>query len=278
MGTPKRFSQIFKSKFVDRSDYTAFEVYAHDTNIPVGEFSMTIDNQTFANSFALPAGMRHDIKFRTMCPDPAQSDVVVDWGDGTVSVIANGEYTSGGGDTNNGEFDYTLTHTYANTGKYIIKIYGKDYYNIYNGGGDSAYNLTCRAITHDLPVASHLLNLSRYLSGAKHLLYINVDRIKYNYYTNMSSFCKGCSNLVKAVGFGRYFQHIFASSMFEGCESMTTCDLQLPYRCMNLSTMVKVFYNCKKLAVDMSYSSLENQILRATRLESILKERIYLKK
>lgn len=41
---------------------------------------------------------------------------------------------------------------------------------------------------------------------------------------------------------------------------------------------VITFRSGKKIAVDMSYSSLENQILRATRLESILKERIYLKK
>jgi len=40
-----------------------------------------------------------------------------------------------------------------------------------------------------------------------------------------------------------------------------------------------ITFRCgKKLAVEMSYSSLENQILRATRLQSILKEKIYIKK
>ena len=45
-----------------------------------------------------------------------------------------------------------------------------------------------------------------------------------------------------------------------------------------LKHSVIVFKNGKELLVDISYNSLENQIFRATRLESILNERINLKK
>lgn len=41
---------------------------------------------------------------------------------------------------------------------------------------------------------------------------------------------------------------------------------------------ILIFKNGREIAIDMSYNSLENQILRATRLECVLRDRILLKK
>lgn len=250
----------------DGSDYTAFEVFAHDYDIPVGEHVMTIDDQTFANARFIPADNTHVMSFRTMTPKPEDCDIVVDWGDGTVETVANGDYlpmddqhADTDFDTKNGEGNYTFRHTYAKNGKFIVKIYGKNYYSIKSGVGvgnsgleDVIHNLICRAVDWDLPIASNYSNLSNMVRGAKALLYINVDRLKYRYYTNLSGFAQFCINLVKAVGFKRQFTTALMQNAFNSCFEMVECDAQLTLRSLYNSASTKMYFNCVKLAVDIN--------------------------
>lgn len=252
----------------DGSDYTAFEVFAHDYDILVGEHVMTIEEQTFSNAEVIPAGMTHTISFRTMHPDTNTCDIVVDWGDGTVESVANENFLDtcyeGIGDASNGERNYSFEHTYSKNGKYIIKIYGKNYYNIINGYRASivpaaplsiyvyANNLMCRCLSDDLPMAANNINLTKFCAGAVRLLYLNVDRIKYRYITQCQNMCNGAVNLVKAVGFKRQFTTAYMNAAFVDCHSLVTCDAQLPCRAVYSTATSNMYARCYSLDVDIN--------------------------
>lgn len=257
------------SNVVKDDDYTAFEVYAHDTEIPVDGLSMTIEEQTFTNAEVIPAGMIHSLSLRTMHPNVNTCDIVIDWGDGTIESVANGDFLENGyegiGDLANGERNYSFEHTYAENGRYIVKIYGKDYYNVINGYvSDRIHgmpylakyiinnNLMCRCLSDDLPLATNNTNLTRFCAGAPNLFYVNVDRLKYRYYTQCQSFACSSINLVKAVGFKRQFTTAHMSCAFADCHNLVECDAQFPIRALYAGAGNQMFCRCYSLVKDIN--------------------------
>lgn len=245
---------------VDKNDYTAFEVFAHNYDIPVGdceELGGYVSN-------LIPASMTHNFVLRTMCIDHTQSDVVIDWGDGETSIIAEGQYnkkpenTDVTADTANGEANYTFSHTYAENGKYIVKIYGKQYYNINNlikpasGYNNIKSSLICRVFDFDLPLALHLNNLTSTCAYSNALLYVNAANIKYRYFINATAIFAECKNLLKAVEFKRNFINANCSSAHFGNISLRKTDMQIPFKSLYSVAAQQQYWNCYNLEVDIA--------------------------
>ena len=242
-------------------DYTAFEVFAHDYDISIGEYTQVLsDGATFSNKDIINKNMTHLFVLRTMCIDYTKSDVIVDWGDGNISIIANGDFNKEtdehydrSADISDGEAFYTLEHTYQASGKYIVKIYGTQYYNIKSYISDTDYNsnLISRIFDYDLPIASHLFNLSAICYNASRLLYVNAESIKYKTFKNISQLFFNCINLQQATGFKRNFSECALERAFCFCSNLIKTDIQLPTR-SGYITCNSTFAGCSKLAIDIN--------------------------
>jgi hypothetical protein len=240
-------------QLLDLTDYTAFEVFAHDYDIPVGECA---ELGGYVN-VAIPANMTHVMLLRTVAENAGDCDAIVDWGDGSTSVIANGDYNKDFAYNQNKSF--TVQHTYNSTGKYIVKVYGKTVYNIQhrsdisNGSVTSEnYNLMCRCYDKDLPVASWMDNMSSFCRCAKRLLHINVSlAVSPSYYTNIGNICEDCVNLLEARGFSRVFQKANCEAAFKNCINMTYCDAVVPLSSLYQTACHEMFYNCSKMAIQI---------------------------
>jgi hypothetical protein len=243
-------------------DYTAFEVFAHNYDITTGECE---ELGGFVNE-EIPANMTHMFTLRTMVQNYTKSDVIIDWGDGSFSSIANQEfepignnlYGDSSASTEEGEANYTFKHTYKEPGKYIVKIYGHDYYNInaYSKvSWTSEYlesNLICRIFDHDLPLACHYKNLSQMCAHADRLLYVNAEIIKYNYFVNISNLFSCSHNLLEAVGFKRNFTVSCCSQVFIDCWNLKKTDMQVATESVYVSGPSKQYCGCSKLEIDIA--------------------------
>jgi hypothetical protein len=237
-------------QLLDLTDYTAFEVFAHDTDLNVGD----IDGVTgIAYAEHVSARMIHKMILRTSTPKE-QQDVVIDWGDGTVDSVKNGDFEAELADNH-----FVMSHTYQTPGRYIVKIFGKQYYAVkYSDSQDPefvGYNLICRVFDYDLPIASHLTNLSSFCFEATCLQKVNVPKYA-DYLTrviNTSSMFNFCKNLVSVKGFNNYVNPAFYSygSMFGACLALTECDFRMsPYVTGN--HIDRVFDFCSALTVDIN--------------------------
>jgi hypothetical protein len=104
-------------------DYTAFEVFAHDYDIPVGECE---ELGGYVN-YSIPASVTNKFMLRIV-GDIETNDIVIDWGDN--SSLAISEIDDNLITFENNIFTYTVSHTYSSENKFIIKIYGKNYFNL----------------------------------------------------------------------------------------------------------------------------------------------------
>lgn len=238
------------------SDYTAFEVYATDTEIAAGSVD-DVTGLTYAE--AVPAGMTHHFALRTdvSVAKAAEADVVVDWGDGVRETFADAY----GVDTQDWESDreviYRMRHTYAAPGRYIVTISGKDYWNFYSPNEDagSGEYILSRVFDVDLPVASCVTNLTMACRWAQKLLRVRVptglDLFANRH--NVAFLFTGCRNLVEAIGMKTKFRYARdVSSMFEDCNNLTTTDFELPVEVLKSTGYQHVFFGCGKLAVDIN--------------------------
>lgn len=209
-------------------EYTAMEVYAHDFDITAG----TVDDVTgLTYNYDVPASLTHRMRVRTGGSDNTKSDVVVDWGDGQVSAIAKGEYYYADGASSQ---DYVMEHTYAATGRYIIKIYGKDYYSVCTPPSNmepTKYYLLSRILEADLPVASNFTNFSSLCRYAYRLQKIAASDYHKSFTAvrNIANMCDTCVNLVSVTGLANQFLIVSAASnIFKNCYSLSTLDFTLP--------------------------------------------------
>ena len=246
-------------------DYTAFEVYPHDADIPVGELTVTLPgtSTTVSNAELIPENMTQMFVVRTLCPDPTKCDVIIDWGDGHVSTVKDGNYSTetnmfdAKADAKIDEAHYTFWHTYTTAGRYIVRVFGKDYFNIKthataSSGGSVFSNLMCRVFEEDLPIASHLSNLSSFACRTPLLLYVNGSNVKYNFYTNISGIFSYDNNLVKVEEFKRLFTKANCQSAFLNCTSLTTSDMQIPDDSSYSSAGASMYEGCSSLAINIS--------------------------
>lgn len=300
------FDKFVKENNISLTDYTAFEVCAHDYDIvagtPISEtllapcvppsfYESTTLPQTIQET--IPANMTHMMTLRTMQPDYSKSDVIIDWGDGTYSSVSNQDFETGvWADTGHSEADnernYTFRHTYKENGLYIVKVYGRQYYNIrhislctgegtlaiptYTTSSGKTYteraqywrsNLMCRCFDTDLPLASNLRHLAHFCSYAS-LIMVNANIIKYFHFQSIDNCFYSCKNLVKAVEFKRYFTKSNCQSAFYYCGNLVESDLQLPIDSVVNAAGKAIYAYCYKLAVDIA--TLIPDVDRATRL------------
>lgn len=271
-------------------EYTAFEVAAHDYDIPAGD-------SEFLGGYVskpIPASMTHVICLRstvrfedlydivkndagsiTSAKSDAwkKSDVVIDWGDGSVTSVASCDPLTATGDPEtakdiltfdvNGadlELKAEYLHTYANPGKYIVKVYGNDYFcigaakdrSITNASEKDAwytkYNLICRVMDVDLPISSHVTSLARFAQRSIRLLKIQVPSYyKFPAIENGSGMFGFCFNLQYIKGFkNRLAMVAVMEDCCNGCGELLESDLMIP--CILSRGSAKAFYaNCPKL-------------------------------
>lgn len=246
---------LFKETSSSNESLTAFEVYANDTELT------EIDGIQLA--YPVAPCMTHKQVIRTTGKVEEQ-DISIDWGDGTVDVLSDGAYelyVAPADDDLYADSQFTVSHTYAASGKYTVTISGTTYWGLrtpktassdgYDIGHE--YNLICNAFSKELPIASCVYNLSDFLRGAKRLLNIKTEPYMIHQLSNAWSMFRDCSNLISATGFPS--SHIVpCGSIFQDCTALTTTDFVLPYyvRTKGEVGAGKAFYNCNNLVADVS--------------------------
>lgn len=258
----------------DSRDYTAWEImcnyeqvygaiessgYQGDYNERTGYYYAK--SLTYTNG---DQGTTAKFILRTTTTQDKQ-DVVVDWGDGTFSSVRNGDFES----VSASGYSYTMSHKYAEpaefdkevitsdtkkyrkTKRYTIKVYGTQYYGFaYTNLG--SYNLMCRCLDWDLPIASHVVNISSFAYGSRRLQKVDIPFTKYlKNFINYSSTFEGCHNLISVSGFANYTNKSIytCSCIFKDCNNMIECDFILP----ELSNgFYGAYYKCSKFPVDIA--------------------------
>lgn len=255
-------------------DYTSFEVLPHTTQIPAGSIiGNTILSENITDSTVLNAAVQktveprtlHRIKIRTNQADPSKSDVVIDWGDGTRSSVANQDYEAEHStiDVAAKEGEYVFSHDYAQalteanltSKRFTVKIFGKQYYNIshrMDSAGTLLSNLMCRCFEEDLYLASNMGNISNFCNGSDVLVYASFEAVKYNYFENMQGMFTSCHNLVKAVGFGAITSVATCGSFFSACTALVETDFVIPMNTVRHNSFAQIFNSCTSLAKDIS--------------------------
>lgn len=240
---------VWKNLTTVISNYTAFEVYANDTIISPGEHA-----ELGTITVEIPVQMTETFALRTTTPE-ADSDVVIDWGDGTVQKVKDGEHGGYTGPDGEGRYIAKMTHTYAATGKYVVKVYGKDYFCLSHAPShvSDASNMQCRILADDLPIASHLTNLTAFAYGTLKLVTVQCASYKYLHRTtNHAQMFTNDKNLLSVTGFEDLVMiSRGAEGCFQFCENMHTCDFNGVLCSNNPRAMYAMFQNCYALSVDI---------------------------
>lgn len=230
-------------------DYTAFEVYANDSVISPGEHEVlgTI-------TVEIPVQMTETFALRTTTPE-ADSDVVVDWGDGTIQKVKDGEHGGYTGPDGEGRYVAKMTHTYGTAGKYTVKVYGHDYFCLSHAPShvSDASNMQCRILADDLPIASHLTNLTAFAYGTLKLVTVQCASYKYLHRTtNHAQMFTNDKNLLSVTGFEDLVMiSRGAEGCFQFCENMHTCDFNGVLCSNNPRAMYAMYQNCYALAINI---------------------------
>ena len=214
------------------------------------------------------------------------SDVVVDWGDGTRSALRNGKTQEPRGE---GFYDdneciddwldtqYMFSHTYENSGSYLVKIYGRKYWglrhyyaDLKNADGTSKYpdntslyrasfDLVYEVGGHDTPVADNVMNLASFMRGNLRLLHVMWTEINWRAMTGAYNWAYAfaeCKNLTSARGLyfsGYYFTGVMtARCLFGYCPSLEIFNGSLPAYCSSAIGYKEAFTNCRQLRGDLN--------------------------
>ena len=236
-------NDLSDTKLLDLTDYTAFEVYPTNAVISAG----TTDEVTgLTYTHDVPADMTHTFQVRSSTPEDT-CDVVIDWGDGTSSSVSKKEYTAY--DTSelvsDTEVNYQFQHTYSTPGRYIVKIFGHDYFGFRALNGTRS--IVSRCLDYDLPIASCVTNLSRAFSRTDKLLKVKIATANnlYSRINNASYAFAYNVNLVSCTNMKTMFQYTrIALGMFQEDKSLRECDMLLPAIVGEMAGYSEVFHNC----------------------------------
>lgn len=238
-------------------DYTAFEVYPTDHDIPIGsnEIGLAVwgDDTLTVNTVKINASMTEEFSL-WITKSRLESDIIIDWGDGVVEKLS--ELTPTSGTDNDGQIDVLVyvAHTYEVPNKvYTIKIYGNDYcrlsHNSYKLSGNN--RLMVRALSDDLPLASHLNNLASYCYGSRRLLKIQMPSYSnlFNQVTNWSGCFNTCQNLISCTGWNLVKAIVAYNGLFQYCDALKETDFYVGK--LSYSSVTNVFDRCKNLEYDI---------------------------
>ncbi len=228
---------------------TEFQVYATNAVIAAG----VTDSETgIPWATDVPAGMTQ--KFKIRCDVPAaDSDVVVEWGDGTSSAIAKNEFeSSDDSDWGLGEMVYVVAHTYAAPGRYRVIVRGKQYWGFQQVKG---FNIISRIFDHGYPTAGWLQNLSvacQWSPKIQKVVFPTGLELFANIHNAYALFAD-CVNLVSVKNCQTKFRFTRdVTNMFSGCTALKECDFQLPQSAVKNASYNRVFYNCSSLEADIA--------------------------
>jgi hypothetical protein len=186
--------------------------------------------------------------------EPANCDVVIDWGDGTVEAIKDMTWTTS---THTAGKSYELSHDYASamtqsSQRFVVKIYGKDYYtfrhNLYKDN-----NLISRIFDAEFPMASHVLNFASMVYSADRLLKVHFPHstAPFTYVYNWSSCFNECPNVVSITGFEDINPR--SDAIYDGfmaaCGNLVTTDFVFP---ASISCIPNVFTGDTNLERDIN--------------------------
>ena len=270
-------AKAVRSLVEENAEYLAFAVFPTDFDIPAGavaDMDQTIKDKlaavygdwvlTQTLAVAISAQMTHLFNIASVCKDLTKCDVVVDWGDGTRSAIKNGEYLREMTPSSDGHRNIVMKHTYATSGKYIVKIYGHDYYALRQAvtqaeSGDAELvgakcNLVCGCLSQDLPIPSFIKNGSSMFAQAHRLLKINGDHCyPLRYVNNASGMFFECKNLISVteIEIRDSFETSFGN-MFSRCINMVECTVPFTSLLSKSTGLLEVFCSCPKLATDIA--------------------------
>jgi hypothetical protein len=242
-----------------KADYTAFEVYPTDHDIEAGssEIGKAVWNdESLITTYDITASMTEEFSL-WITKSRLESDIIIDWGDGTVEKLS--ELTPTNGTANDVQIDVLVyvAHTYEVPNKvYTIKIYGKDYCRLSHNATKLGSNnrLVCKLLSKDLPIASHLTNLASFGLHCVRLLKVDIPSYSnmLHQVVNLASLFEGCKNLIYAYGFDKLNNDIVpggVNSVFSGCSGLLETDFKLP---TTFSSARNLFYNCERLEIDIA--------------------------
>lgn len=188
----------------------------------------------------VPAGATVDLRMFAYSKNRSECNIVVDWGDGNVSTVADPKDTSVVSFSDYQESlgpDYrysnvNITHTYADEDcgkKHIVKIFGNDYFLLRTNNAKTN-NIVSRVFDRDLPVAPCLTNISNGFSKSLKLLQVAVP-YGYNPIANIRNL----------------------QSAFSTCENLRYCDFNSN---VGIGTKLHdhqyVFFQCTNLECDIN--------------------------
>lgn len=218
------------------TDYTAFNVYAHDTAIPAGY------NAVFDETFMVevPASMTHKFIIRSRQNKNLQ-DVMVNWGDGAITSLKDDDVPW----ETVGDRRYTVSHTYSTPGTYTVKVYGTTFFGIWHY--DTTENILCEALTSYLPVSSRHQNLGDFLRGSQCLTWLECGLSTFLNKNDLWGLCQNCRNLTRALGFSALPKMYSQKRIFDGCINLTTTDFVFSSSIDTPDGYAYAFHNCEKL-------------------------------
>ena len=239
------------------NDYSAFEVFPTSTQLEPGQYT----NSGYANQVAIVPSDAHHLIIRSI-HQLSDQDVIIDWGDGTITDIKTDSEVKVYG--TRGSWDFVVRHKYQELDKhYIVKIFGHTYFGfmsessskfIDDGSGDPKcylnHNLISRIFDKDLPIASCVSNAASMCKYARRLLAVNVYGHEIvRQVTNWTLCFSGCTNLYTAWGFQDDNLNVSAcSEIFNNCKSMVQTDFKIPRAPRSSSTATAIYKECNNLS------------------------------
>lgn len=224
---------------VGSEDYSSFYVWASDVTVPAGKVSempesirntlkavygRKVDYVSVANPIA--PNKTHTFTFRTVV-DPTDLDMVVDWGDGTKTTLVEETWD----DSNYKKYqpyedvdeqDYTVTHTYAAAGRYLVKITGSRYFSYRH---TEKNNLVAVPFAPQAHIASFISNISSMFKGSERLLVIDASYLyPFRNKGNMYGLFHSCKNLHTVLSLGMPINPSNMGSTYYGCSNLTVND------------------------------------------------------
>ena len=234
---------------VQTNDYTAFEVYPNETAIAAETEHPVLGHITTA----IPAQMTEKFVLRTNYRY-FDSDIIVDWGDGTVSTIRNGDFESEDLSSWDRENQYEaaicMSHTYPSEGKYTVSIYGRKYFGISHARAPEN-NLMSRCLDTEFPLAGQVNNLSSFARYGCRLKELCIPTaMDLHNVENVFAMCQGCTNLQYAYGLKRKIKISRSfTNLFDGCSALLQTDFVMPVMYIDVSAGLQMCFNgCGLLA------------------------------
>ena len=251
----------------ENSDYTAFEVFPTNKEIPSGTvdnfdelnsiFNWNSDEVEYINKNIEFSGITYNelvesnselfLEFYLKCIDE-ELDIIIDWGDGNIEKVKDNHTHPDDDDIE----VINISHIYTSFKPTIVKIYGSNYYMVRNS---SNYDLSKKSIIRNIfskkyPCSSNLTHVSLICNGSNHLLMLDIPTYITQQLRIICNAFQECHNLNK-VTFGYVTNFIEMQTAFYNCYNLITADIRLPNSVDRANGFKRLFKGCRNLSGDI---------------------------